>query len=166
MPDWLRSIFTPPEPFGAPEKMRSFSTADQTLSKDCVTIEADGWLIDTAEERTIRLFEVPDPGVEQCLLIYRATMKSQDLRGRAYLEMWCRLPGRGEFFSRGVAQPLRGTTDWSAHEVPFHLKKGQHPDLIKLNLVIKGSGKVQIKDVELLRALRRRAQRTRGGGRG
>jgi hypothetical protein len=36
-------------------------------------------------------------------------------------------------------------------EIPFYLKKGQRPDLIKLNLAIEGSGKVWIRDVELLK---------------
>jgi len=65
--------------------------------------------------------------------------------------MWCRLPGRGEFFSKGVDQAVEGTTDWVSCEIPFYLKKGQRPDLIKLNLAIEGSGKVWIRDVELLK---------------
>jgi len=32
----------------------------------------------------------------------------------------------------------------------FHLKRGQKPDLIKLNLAVEGTGKVRIQDVELL----------------
>jgi hypothetical protein len=65
--------------------------------------------------------------------------------------MWCRLPGRGEFFSKGLQQGVKGTTDWSSYETPFILKAGQRPDLIKLNLVGEGAGTVWIKEVELLR---------------
>ncbi len=68
--------------------------------------------------------------------------------------MWCRLPGRGEFFSRGLNQTLKGTTDWASYEIPFRLKKGERPDLIKLNLAVEGRGKVWIKDVELLKTLK------------
>ena len=64
--------------------------------------------------------------------------------------MWCRLPGHGEFFSKGLHQAISGTTDWGSYEIPFYLKKGQQPDLIKLNLAIEGKGKVWIKDLELL----------------
>jgi hypothetical protein len=65
--------------------------------------------------------------------------------------MWCRLPGRGEFFSRGLAQAVSGTTDWGSYETPFRLGKGQRPDLVKLGLVIEGSGRVWVKDIELIR---------------
>ncbi len=41
-------------------------------------------------------------------------------------------------------------TDWSSHEVPFYLKKGQRPDLIKLNVVFEGGGTVWIRALELL----------------
>ena len=85
------------------------------------------------------------------MLTYRAELKSAGVERGAYLEMWCRLPGRGEFFSKGLHDKLTGTTDWSSHEVPFHLKKGQRPDLVKLNVAFEGGGTVWIRAVELLR---------------
>jgi hypothetical protein len=134
-----------------PEVIRRFDASDATLSRDNIEVEGKGWRVDASEEQIVRLFEVPDPDVSNCLLTYRASLKSEDLTGRAFLEMWCRLPGRGEFFSRGLNQPLKGTIDWASYEIPFRLKKGQRPDLIKLNLVVEGTGEVWIKDVELLR---------------
>jgi hypothetical protein len=86
------------------------------------------------------------------MVIYRARLKSEAVDGQAYLEMWCRFPGKGEFFSRGLSNPLSGSNNWASYETPFFLKKGETPDLIKLNLVVKGTGKVWIKDVELLKA--------------
>jgi hypothetical protein len=65
--------------------------------------------------------------------------------------MWCRFPGKGEFFSRDLAHALTGSNDWASFETPFFLKKGEQPDLIKLNLVVKGTGKVWIKDIEVLK---------------
>jgi hypothetical protein len=111
----------------------------------------DGWAIDSKEEQTIRLFEVQEPQIEQCLVTYRATLKTEGLTGRAFLEMWCRLPGRGEFFSKGLNQAVKGTTDWASYEIPFSLQKGQRPDLIKLNLVIEGRGKVWLRDIQLIK---------------
>ncbi len=151
MANWLTSKFKPPQPSGPPQTVRSFAPGtDDTLSRDCVTAEQDAWVVDAAEQQTVHLFEVKDPMVEQCTLAYRARLKTEGLAGRAYLEMWCRLPGRGEFFSKGLHQTVKGTTDWGSYEIPFYLKKGQRPDLIKLNLVVEGTGKVWIKDVELL----------------
>ena len=59
--------------------------------------------------------------------------------------------GRGEFFSKGLHQTVTGTTDWASFEIPFFLKKGEKPDLIKLNLVVEGKGKIWLKDIELLK---------------
>ena len=115
-----------------------------------MTADAAGWRVEAAETRTFRLFEVRDPGVEQCLLAYRAQIKGANLQERAYLEMWCRLPGGGEFFSKGFHDAVTGTTDWAHYEVPFRLQKGQRPDLLKLNVTIEGGGTIWIKDVELL----------------
>jgi hypothetical protein len=78
-------------------------------------------------------------------------MKTDGLAGRAFLEMWCRLPGHGEFFSKGLNQAVRGTTDWASYEIPFYLKKGQKPDLIKLNLIVEGRGKIWLRDVQLFK---------------
>ena len=152
MASWLQSIFSAPKPSGPPQTIRRFHTSDATLSRDSITAVQDRWVVDAKEDRTIRLFEIHDPDAEHCLLTYRSTMKSEDLSGRAFLEMWCRLPGRGEFFSKGLNQAITGSSDWASYEIPFYLKKGQRPDLIKLNLVIEGRGTVSIRDVELLKA--------------
>jgi hypothetical protein len=149
--NWLKSIFSAPKPSGPPETIRKFRTADATLSRDGISVVQNSWVVDVREGQTVRLFEVQDPQAEQCLVTYRATMKTDGLAGRAFLEMWCRLPGRGEFFSKGLNQAVQGTTDWASYEIPFFLKKGQRPDLIKLNLVIEGRGKVWMKDVQLLK---------------
>jgi hypothetical protein len=151
MSGWLASLFgIGSEPSKIPRLIRAFGPGDPTLSLDGITAEGKGWCIDANGEQVVRLFEVADLGVEDCTLTYRAAMSCEGLKGRAYLEMWCRLPGRGEFFSRGVFQAIRRTTDWSTYEIPFRLKKGQRPDLVKLNLVVEGRGTVCIRSVELL----------------
>lgn len=137
-----------------PVTLHRFTTADATISQDSVQVQGDGWQIDAQADRVVRLFELPTPDAEQCLLTYRAALRSKGLAGRAFLEMWCRLPGKGEFFSRGLNQTVQGTTEWASFETPFLLKKGQRPDLIKLNLAIEGRGTVWIKDVELLKTPR------------
>ncbi len=147
--EFLKSLFRPPEPAGPPVQLRSFTTADRTIDQD-VTVEEDGWCLGSRADQTVRLFEVQDPDVEQCMLTYRAKLKTRDFSGRTYLEMWCRVPGRGEFFSKGLQHPVTGTNDWASYETPFYLKKGQKPDLIKLNIVVEGTGELWAKEVELL----------------
>jgi hypothetical protein len=132
----------------------------EPMSKD-ETMGGAVWSADCTKVQTFRVFDVTDPSFEECKVLYRAKLKTEGLTGRAYLEMWCRLPGRGEFFSKGLNQTLTGTNDWTACEIPFFLKKGQRPDLIRLNLVVASTGwlwkkavtgKVWIKGVELLKA--------------
>ena len=134
------------------QTLKKFSTSDPVISNDLKVEEGNSWVAEPAKPQTLRLFEVPDPGVDQCMLIYRAKLKTEGLEGQAYLEMWCRFPGKGEFFSRGLENPVTGSNNWASYETPFFLKKGEKPDLLKLNLVVKGTGKVWIKDVEVLKA--------------
>ena len=98
---------------------------------------------------TFRLYELDDLDLDDAVLIYRAHLRSQDVQGKAYLEMWCQFPGKGEFFSRALHAPLTGTTEWTRQETPFRLEAGQNPDHVKLNLVIEGAGTVWIDDVVL-----------------
>jgi hypothetical protein len=150
MLDWLKGLFRVPKPAGPPRRIRAFGPADSPIARDVVAADGDALRIDAREKQTVRLFEIADPGVEACLVAYRARMRSEALAGRAFLEMWCRLPGRGEFFSKGFAQSVKGTTDWASYEIPFFLKPGQRPDLIKLNLVVEGTGKIWMKEIEVL----------------
>ncbi len=148
---WLKSLFRVPQPAGPAQELRSFSASDPTISKDSIAPEGDAWRVTGSTERqTIRLFEVQHPGVEQCMLTYRAQLKTEGVERKAYLEMWCRLPGRGEFFSKGLNNAVKGTNEWASYEIPFYLKRGQKPELVKLDLTVEGSGTIWIKDVQLL----------------
>jgi len=152
MLNWLKSLFAGPKPAGPPLLLRAFASDQPTITQTGIRLENGAWQIDArAEEQTIQLFEVENPAVERCLLTYRAELKAEGLQGRGFLEMWCRLPGRGEFFSKGYQQALSGTVEWSGYEIPFYLKEGQKPDLIKLNVVVEGQGTVWVRNVELLK---------------
>ncbi len=107
--------------------------------------------IDADKPITVRLFEVDDVDVENARLIYQARLRTENLKGQAFLEMWCHFPGKGEFFSRGLQNPLSGTTNWLTEETPFFLQKGQKPDRVKLNVVITGKGTLWIDDIKLIK---------------
>jgi len=108
--------------------------------------------IGAMEPTTIRLFETGDIDIENTRLIYQAKVRTENVEGQVYLEMWCHFPDKGEFFSRGLMTPLTGTTDWTTQETPFLLKKGENPDNVKLNLLIDGKGTVWVDDIRLLKA--------------
>jgi tRNA A-37 threonylcarbamoyl transferase component Bud32 len=127
----------------------AFGPGDRPLAANLA--EQDGaWVADCAEAQTLRLYEVPDPGMSGVTVIYSAEVRTGNAHGPVYLEMWCRLPGMGEFFSRGLDQAVTGTTEgWMSMQIPFFLKPGQAPDLIKLNVVAGGPGRVAVRNVRL-----------------
>ena len=112
--------------------------------------DGDAWRVDAAEAQVVSLFELPLPDIDDCTIIYRAKLKSEDVKGRAFLEMWCRVPGFGEAFSRGLDKTVTGTNDWATFEIPFFLKRGEKADHLKLNLNLEGAGRVWIKDIEVI----------------
>lgn len=133
------------------QTLKSFAPGDSPLSKQLALDESKAWTAKLDEAATLRVFEISEPAVDDCMIIYRARLKAEGLSAPAYLEMWCRFPGRGEFFSRALQDTVTGSRDWASYETPFRLLKGEKPDLIKLNLVLKGSGKIWVKDIELLK---------------
>lgn len=123
-------------------------TADREITSDgngSVKITVD-------KPTTIRLYETGDIDIENSRLFYRAKLRTQDVEGQVFIEMWCHFPGKGEFFSRALQSPLSGTNDWITQETPFFLKKGENPDNIKLNIVINGKGTVWADEVRLVKA--------------
>jgi hypothetical protein len=103
------------------------------------------------EPKSVRLFETGDIDIENARLIYQAKVRTDNVEGQVFLEMWCHFAGKGEFFSRGLQTPLTGTCDWTTEETPFLLKKGENPDNVKLNLIINGKGTVWIDDIRLFK---------------
>jgi hypothetical protein len=128
---------------------KTFNPPDKPISGELTITEDNAWAVSCSTTQTFRLFEIPNPGVERCMLTYRARLKSEGLVGRAYLEMWCQVPGIGESFSRGLDNTISGSSGWATCQTPFFLKAGERPDLIRLNLVVEGRGEVFIKDIEL-----------------
>ena len=103
------------------------------------------------ESTTVLLYETGDIDIENARLVYRAKIRTENVIGQAFLEMWCVFEGSGEYFSRGLQSIVTGDTDWADNETMFFLKAGENPDNIKLNLVINGSGTVWIDDIELVK---------------
>jgi hypothetical protein len=128
------------------------SNMEGVISQSDVSVDNGALKIVADKPVVVRLFETGNLGVEDARLIYRAKLKTENLKGQAFLEMWCHFPGKGEFFSRGLQNPLTGTTGWATEETPFLLKKGESPDNVKLNLVVNGTGTVWIQDIRVLKA--------------
>ena len=153
-------LFSAIEASAAESVIKSFNcdSTNGVISRDGVSVESDlgksALKLSCPEGKsvTFRLFEIDGLNVDNARLLYQAKIKSENVGGKAYLEMWCRVKGKGEFFSRGMDQTLHGTNNWTSQEIPFVLKKGQHADLVKLNVVIEGGGTVTIDDAQLVKA--------------
>ena len=148
---WLKSLFQIPEPAGPPEKIRGCAVSEPTAARDGVSVEGDSLRIESPAQKSFHLFTVNEPGAEQCILQYRAQLRTENVRNGAYLEMWCAFPGMGDFFSKGLHQRLTGSTGWTSCEIPFYLKKGQKPGSVRLGLAFEDPGTVWIKDIELFK---------------
>ena len=105
--------------------------------------------IEATKPATVRLAEVHPANAEHVMLTYRAHLRTEGLDGQAYLEMWCSIPGKGEFFSRALQAPVTGTTGWVTQETPFFLEKGQRAQVVKLNVVVAGIGTVWVDEIAL-----------------
>ena len=124
----------------------SIGTTIQTDSK--VKTEGKGSIrITTLHPITICLGEVAGLEIENAKLTYQAKVKSE-LDGSAFLEMWAHVGG-GQYFSKGMHDPITGKSDWKSIQTPFMFQKGQKPEKFTLNLVINGKGTVWIDDVTL-----------------
>ena len=103
--------------------------------------------ITTKWPTTICLEEVVGPNVTNAMLVYQAKVKT-DLEGLAFLELWAQIAD-GQYFSRGMNNPIAGQSDWKLIQTPFVFREGQKPDKVTLNLVINGKGTVWVDDVRL-----------------
>jgi hypothetical protein len=103
--------------------------------------------ISTKWPTTVCLAEVTGPDIQDAKLVYKAKVRS-DLQGTAFLEMWAHVGG-GQYFSRGMNDPVQGKSDWKTIQTPFIFQKGQKPTRVTLNIAINGIGTVWVDDIVL-----------------
>ncbi|MEM9658203.1 MAG: hypothetical protein AAF961_07570, partial [Planctomycetota bacterium] len=111
---------------------------------------AAAWRINAADSRTVRMFALNPPVLEDCVLTYRVRMATDNVEGRVFLEMRCRFSDQEAVLSRGFHHAVSGSNDWDVYETPLLLRQGQIPEKIELNLVIEGGGTVRISAAELI----------------
>jgi hypothetical protein len=135
------------------DTMEGVITTTGTGIDEATTSDGGGSLhVSATQPTTVTLFETGDIDVENARLMYRAKVRTQNVDGKVYLEMWCHFPDKGEYFSRGLQSAMSGSQEWTSQETPFFLKKGENPDNVKLNLVVDGAGEAWIDDVQLVKA--------------
>jgi len=98
----------------------------------------------------LRLYRLEDVGSVEGSLLYTGFLKSQDLRGAAFLELWCHPAEGNPAFVRGVPRRVAGTSDWKPQELAFSRPETCHdPVSVELNVVIQGAGTVWIDNLRL-----------------
>ncbi len=123
------------------DSLAGILTPDAVYLDTEITSDGNGSIrVEAHEPTVVHLFELSEIDVENTRMTYRARLRSENLQGQAYLEMWCHFGEQGDFFSRGLADPLTGTVEWTSREIPFFLKVGENPDRVTLNLGIEGRG--------------------------
>ncbi|HSL90265.1 MAG TPA: hypothetical protein VK870_13255 [Ignavibacteriaceae bacterium] len=105
----------------------------------------------TEAPTVIQLYETGNLDVEDATITYSAKVKTENVQGQVYLEMWCVFGESGEYFSRGLDRSIAGSNDFTTLETDFFLKSGENPDNIRLNIVIAGTGTVWIDAVRLVK---------------
>ncbi len=138
-----------PKPAGPPKLVgRLDANSIQLISSNAQW--SNGELeVNVSAGETVRLCEFELKDLEQCMLGLRFQMSTRDVQNTVYPEIWVRVAGFGEAFSKGLQHKLKGTNEWTSVELPFYLRANQKADLLKLNLVFAGSGSATLKNIEL-----------------
>jgi hypothetical protein len=159
MPDRTAQLGVPGQA-GPTTTLKFFKLNDEVIEPKLVEPRFDCWVATAprpgffdklfGRSTAIPLFAF-ETTAQGCLLVYRAKVRADELQGQASLEMWYRVGGR-EYFSKsaGAGQVAEGGSDWVTLETPFYLTAEQRTDSIRLNLLVRGEGRVQVKDVEVL----------------
>jgi hypothetical protein len=104
---------------------------------------------------TFLLVTIERPGIATARYAIRGRVRYEDVASAGYLEMWNYLPD-GAFFSRsldesGPMKRLEGTSEWRAFVLPFFNREGgSPPQKLVLNLVMTGTGTVDIGPLEVI----------------
>ncbi len=142
---------------GAPQVLyyNKLDSLDGLLTRDRVTLERRaGMRIEAHGPTSVRLAEVQTKGGEVVVLTYRGHLRAANLTGRAYLEMRCSIPGKGELVSRALDAAVAGTSEWVTQVTRLSLGNEPRAQTVRLNVQIEGSGVVWVHSVLLAQAAR------------
>jgi len=107
--------------------------------------------VDSKDTTTAYIFVLYDIPVKRAKLTWEAYCKSEDLKGKAFLEMGVQISKKYrkelESYLHQSKDFLRGTTNWQKIKVEFLVLENLKVDVVQLNLIIEGEGTVWIDQV-------------------
>jgi hypothetical protein len=119
-----KKLYTFTEEMG--QAIKAFSVSDKPIDEN-VVVEGEGWSVDCHQPQTYRLFEVPNPGVETGMVNFSATLISQNLKGRVYVEMIYRMPDGSEHSVKALDSAMTATNVLSSSKARRVFKQGEKP---------------------------------------
>lgn len=125
--------------------------ADAVFDRD-VSQDGGGSLrVETGGEGgRLRLYRIDDVDAIDGTLLFTGFLKSQELRGTAFFELWCHPVEGNPAFVRGLPRRVAGTSDWKPQELSFSQPAAcRRPAFVELNVVIQGAGTVWIDNLRL-----------------
>ena len=134
---------------GPPKVAKAFSSNDKPISAAAKWV-GDELEVTATEAGPVRLFEMPLDRIDQSVITYRYSIKADSLASNVYPEMWTRVAGSDEFFSRGLDDKVHGTFNWTSVEISAVVEKDEFADLVKLNVVFEGPGTIRLTGIEVL----------------
>lgn len=152
---------------GAPLATWEWDRGERTPGGPGEVVRVDGRAVlrltrTNAEPIEVRLWTLEAPRVGTgTVYVVRGEVRSTDVRGRGFLEMWSvfptEVPGRNgaRYFSRtlepdGSSAVLSGTSPWKGFELSFRrLGKPVIPERLEVNLHLPGEGTVEIGPLSL-----------------
>jgi len=105
---------------------------------------------------TINILTIENPDVRGPAYAILGQVRTTDVEGRGYLEMWNHFPSGGAFFSRtlgdsGPMECLTGTSNWRDFTLPFLIgDKPMEPERLVINVVLPSRGTVDLGPLRLV----------------
>lgn len=98
---------------------------------------------------SVVVVEKPIEGLDDTHVSYSADVSSEDVSGRAYLELWAAVGGNAYYFSRALNDTFRGTQAIRKSATPFYLEAGHHLESVRLGVRFEGPGTVTLSNMVL-----------------
>ncbi len=153
----LRADSETPGPQAAPEPTERFELSstwpiDQVEGFERVALDGDtAWKFDVSSPRTIGLFTRQRSLAGKAIVKFSAEMRTENFSGRAFLELLQDTDADSEhdIRSRGYHRAVADHYAWTRVETPLLTADGPHVSTLHLNVVIEGTGRVLLRNIQL-----------------
>lgn len=161
----LQKRFGIPEPAEPFVLIRRFTPADSTVTKGGIAIVGEGWQIEAYDDntqslltstdplRSVILFEVAEPDVQECVLACQFYATVLNTEKPIKVSLGLRRPGQwGAMITTSQSTGVSSTEDFRPYQARAHFKKEADAAKVQISVQFESSGILKIRDIELLQA--------------